>query len=828
VSPGAAGRDHLEEGDGTMATFTDWMRLGEARMTSLATLALGAAMACIAPESADAAHPATGERSVSGVRISLGEEGRRWTLVPTLLDGKVESFLALREDLAYGENLTAVWYRKVAAADGTESWETKAFEEQDQPKAIRAVKEALALADSTDESWPVAVAPIAAAAPEPMIKGVLESDALAPLVAELEDPQPIVEMLEEVGWATAAIDASLELGGCTAQAALSDLAARAEAELVRQQQGLNGVLHSTDGLPCGVSVSTTRRLGTDGTWTVPDLTSLLPQLASQELSQSPSAGSTVRGSSTVLVEFRSTTAGAVGERKGQVIVHLRDTTPPEVSVDVTSSGTVYHPRSRLPYIVAPATFTLRASASDRGEPIAVTSVTGGTEVTVSDIGLHVVRFSATDASGISTEHTELLEIRDRPLFDAELVVESLAIEPTAEGRSLLTATVLLGATEFDSRLIHFGAAQLRVLSAGGELLAAPASVVGMSLCESACPGGGSGPGVVGFEFDPDQNGAEFQHGYWRLRYQVELSPNAAAPALLQVDGMSKEPTSEGFDFVGETVASATVDAVAHLAILGAVHPDVISGGSDPTVGEPCVVVPPVQCRWMKSLTRMVGNGTAWCLNTKECGLGLFENWIEIASIRMKDPLAKPWGYGEAAALDCVGSIACSRSTGTGGVFKMWLAPTPPCTSCTMTTTAFPTFVAAAGSDYPALGLAGAQITVEGGGVTAEAVGAVASGSNPPITVTVGLNSSVPVTIISGQPSQRTFNCGAPKVGVVNACTVHVGVGSNGYIDVWADNHWVWNFGSSWASIGTASPNLSIHGQVIAGPCAGLTDELKYE
>jgi hypothetical protein len=186
-----------------MATFTDWMRLGEARLTPLATLALGAGMAWLAPEVADAARAATGERAVSGVRITLGEEGRRWTLVPTLLDGKVESFLALREDVAFGENLTAVWYRKVAAADGMESWETKAFEDQDQSKAIRAVKQALALADSTDESWPVPMAAVAAAEPEPMVKGVLESDALAPLVADLDDPQPIVEMLEGAGWKAA-------------------------------------------------------------------------------------------------------------------------------------------------------------------------------------------------------------------------------------------------------------------------------------------------------------------------------------------------------------------------------------------------------------------------------------------------------------------------------------------------------------------------------------------------------------------------------------------------------------------------------------------------
>jgi hypothetical protein len=780
-------------------------------------------MAWIAPESADAA---TGERTVSGVRITLGEEGRRWTLVPTLLDGKVESFLALREDLAYGENLTAVWYRKVAAADGAESWETKAFEDQDQSKAIRAVKETLALADSTDESWPVAVAAVAAAEPQPMVKGVLETDALAPLVADLEDPKPIVEMFEEVGWATAAIDASLEFGGCSGQTALSDLAARAEAELVRQQQGPHGVLLSTDGLPCGVSVSTTRRLGTDGTWTVPDLTSLLPQLASQELSQSPGAGSTVRGSATVLVEFRSITAGSVGERKGQVVVYLKDTTPPEVSVDVTSSGTVFHPRGRLPYIVAPATFSLRASASDRGEPIAVTSVMGGTEVAVSDVGLHVVRFSATDTSGISTEHIELLEIRDRPLFDAELIVESLAIEPTAEGRSLLTATVLLGATEFDSRLIHFGTAQLRVLSASGELLAAPASVVGMSLCENACPGGGSGPEVVGFDFDPDQNGAEFQHGYWRLRYQVELSSNATAPALLQVDGMSKQPTSGGFDFVSEAVASATVDAVAHLALLGAVHPDVISGGSDPTVGEPCVVMPPVQCRWMRSFTRTSDEGTDTCLNRDACGLVV--PMTEFAAVRISDPLGKPQGRGEAYAEDCVGSIGCSGSTGMGGVFKMWLAPTPPCTSCAITTTADPIFRAAAGSDTPALAVAGARITVRGGGVDTTAVGAVASGSNPPTTVQVGTeSSSVGVTIIAGAPNSRTFGGDAPDVAVLNSCTVYVSVGSAAYIDVWADN-WLFNFGSSWATIRNASPNLHINGQVIEGPCAGLSDDLWYK
>ncbi len=228
-----------------MATFTDWMRLGEARMTPLATLALGAGMALLAPESADAAHAATGERGVSGVRITLGEEGREWTLVPTLLDGKVESFLVLREGAPMGENLTAVWYRKVAAADGTESWESRAFTDQDQSKAVRAVKEALSLADSTDESWPVAVAEVAAAGPKRLVKGVLETDALAPLVAELADPEPIVEMLEDAGWKTAwvgpleavapGLDPSTvepETGGCPQAVVLAALASGVEASAV--------------------------------------------------------------------------------------------------------------------------------------------------------------------------------------------------------------------------------------------------------------------------------------------------------------------------------------------------------------------------------------------------------------------------------------------------------------------------------------------------------------------------------------------------------------------------------------------------------------------
>ena len=218
-----------------MTNFTSRICTRAIMVTPGATVALCAAIAGLVLESADAANTDPTERSVSRVRVSLGDEGRRWTLVPTMHEGRVESFIALREGVAYGENFTTIWYRKVMLEDGTEAWETKAFADQDQSKAIRAVKDALALGDSTDESWPIAVAGIAASVPENMVKGLLETDALASLVADLEDPQPIVEMLEDAGWKAAWID---PLEGAAVTAAESDTVACQQEIMLATLEGI--------------------------------------------------------------------------------------------------------------------------------------------------------------------------------------------------------------------------------------------------------------------------------------------------------------------------------------------------------------------------------------------------------------------------------------------------------------------------------------------------------------------------------------------------------------------------------------------------------------
>ena len=160
-------------------------------MKRLNTLALVAATILTSAAFAD-------ERDVSS--LQFGTEG--WTWVPTTLDAAVESFVGLRADTTTGENITAVWFRRLS--DG--SWESWAWSEQDQSKAIASVKSVLGLADSTDSKWPVAPSTDPAATPERLTKGVLESDPFAPIVEGLDDPALLVLALESSGWKAAWID----------------------------------------------------------------------------------------------------------------------------------------------------------------------------------------------------------------------------------------------------------------------------------------------------------------------------------------------------------------------------------------------------------------------------------------------------------------------------------------------------------------------------------------------------------------------------------------------------------------------------------------------
>ncbi len=220
------------------------------RTFTLMTLAVGFAIG-IATTSTHAA-----ERTVSGVRIMFGETGQRWTLIPTLLDGNVESFVALREDAPVGANITAVWYRKSTAANGETLWQSFAWSQQEQSSAIRAVKDALGLPDSSDELWGCAIAALPASTEEPFAKGLLASDPLAALVAVLEDPKPVLEMLEDAGWKAAWIDPleSLSMASIESCAQATVLDAYAAAVEVTMAEGIDAGLDAKSAVlaQCGI------------------------------------------------------------------------------------------------------------------------------------------------------------------------------------------------------------------------------------------------------------------------------------------------------------------------------------------------------------------------------------------------------------------------------------------------------------------------------------------------------------------------------------------------------------------------------------------------
>lgn len=133
-------------------------------------------------------------RDVSTLYITESD----WLFVPTTADLEVDSFVALRTNNPTGDNITAVWYRKV-----NQTWESYAWDTQDQSRAIASVKSILNLPDSTDGKWPIAPHSEPADDPEKFEGGVMESDPFAPVIAGMEDPEPFVQTLEDSGWRAA-------------------------------------------------------------------------------------------------------------------------------------------------------------------------------------------------------------------------------------------------------------------------------------------------------------------------------------------------------------------------------------------------------------------------------------------------------------------------------------------------------------------------------------------------------------------------------------------------------------------------------------------------
>src|SRR5437762_13392407 len=88
------------------------------------------------------------QRSVPSIEIQI----QNWVFTPTLYNGAVETFVALRTDAPEGNNITSMWFIR----GSNNSWSSYGWSEQNQSKTVGYVKTALQIPDSFDANWRVA------------------------------------------------------------------------------------------------------------------------------------------------------------------------------------------------------------------------------------------------------------------------------------------------------------------------------------------------------------------------------------------------------------------------------------------------------------------------------------------------------------------------------------------------------------------------------------------------------------------------------------------------------------------------------------------------
>ncbi len=220
-----------------------------------ACIGLAASVACAASASAQ-------QHDVSPVAVQLDV----WSFTPIVTQTgsatTVHSFLALKDPgSVVGANITAVWYVRDPLNPAV--WNPKSWQTQDQWQIIQQIKVALAIPDSSDDRWLTIVLPpqTSTATTEPASNfafGVLESDPLAPIVVQSQDPQPLVQYLSDIGYPAANMQSSTSSSGCTQTTTLNGMATGVEASLAADQSSAvsSSVMHAYWAATCAQQLGT--------------------------------------------------------------------------------------------------------------------------------------------------------------------------------------------------------------------------------------------------------------------------------------------------------------------------------------------------------------------------------------------------------------------------------------------------------------------------------------------------------------------------------------------------------------------------------------------
>ncbi|MBX3405352.1 MAG: hypothetical protein KF869_01205 [Phycisphaeraceae bacterium] len=151
-----------------------------------------------------------------------------WVFAPVVVETQqsvqIPGVLALRDlSQAVGDNIVAVWYENPLVQG--EAWTAKAWESQDQWKAIEWVKAQFDIGDEWNQFWPTSAAVPHTPTTEPPVeyfKGVLDTDPMAAWVAGSEGEE-IVAVLTSIGYKSASVPVDKE-GPCDTKTVLAALA----------------------------------------------------------------------------------------------------------------------------------------------------------------------------------------------------------------------------------------------------------------------------------------------------------------------------------------------------------------------------------------------------------------------------------------------------------------------------------------------------------------------------------------------------------------------------------------------------------------------------
>ena len=272
-------------------------------------------------------------KTVSTVHAVLND----WTLVPTLSDGKVESFVALRDSDGTGSNVTAVWF----VLKPTGVWHSLAWQNSSRTDAMGYVKAVLSLDSATDQQWPFSLAPTGLGTePEPFGRGVFDGDPMEAIVDNLTDPEPLLQTLTDSGWSSVRIAIQTGEFAETQDELLSKIGAIIEADI---DTNANGALISQfvsvpdDSLRWKIKDA---NIGPDGHWYVNDFLSEFDAPAGSNAAnwQSVASDTAVLGEQTFVLETGIISDGSsTTEVHGRLIVRTHDRMPPTVTFAMTAT-----------------------------------------------------------------------------------------------------------------------------------------------------------------------------------------------------------------------------------------------------------------------------------------------------------------------------------------------------------------------------------------------------------------------------------------------------------------------------------------------------------